>query len=263
MKQQLRLSIQGMGCASCVGKVEAQLQGVQGLLDARINLADRTAYIEAEMDVSADDLIQAIASAGAYQATILHDENDQKQKIALEQHHLQQRIHQSMVAGISGFLLMLGSMLEVLPALSEQAFWLAIGLMTCVLMWYAGGHFFSSAWRSLQHRHSNMDTLVALGTAVAWLYSMLVVVWPAGLPTASQFVYFEAALIVISLVNVGHVLEAKARGKTNQTIQKLLGLQVKTARLLQHGQEMDVPLDQVQLGDVIRVRPGEKIPMDG
>ena len=128
---------------------------------------------------------------------------------------------------------------------------------------YAGGHFFVGAWRQLRHHSANMDTLIALGTGSAWLYSMLVALFPDSIPSLARHAYFEAAVIIIALVNLGAALESRARGKASAAIQRLLVLRPKTARLVQGDQERDVPLETLVIGDLIRVRPGEKIPVDG
>ncbi|WP_038246956.1 heavy metal translocating P-type ATPase [Ghiorsea bivora] len=264
--QEIRLSIEGMGCASCVGKIEKKLAAVDGIVSANINLVDRTARVEARPDTSGTieaNIIDAIESAGSYHAKILVSAADESKKHEAEAAHLQYRIKQSALAILTGFPLMAASMLDLLPSLDAQGFWLLITVATLGVMAYSGSHYFQGAWNGLKHKNTSMDTLVAMGTGVAWLYSMAVVVFPELIPEASRHVYFEAALIVIALVNIGHVLEARARGKTNQAIEKLLSLQAKTARVLRDGKEVDIPIEDVAIGDVVRVRPGEKVPVDG
>ncbi len=261
--QEIRLSIEGMGCASCVGKIEKKLDAVDGIVSANINLVDRTARVEARPDVLEANIIDAIESAGSYHAKVLVSTDDESKKHEAEAAHLQYRIKQSALAILTGFPLMAASMLGLLPSLDAQGFWLFITLATLGVMAYSGSHYFQGAWNGLKHKNTSMDTLVAMGTGVAWLYSMAVVVFPSFIPEASRHVYFEAALIVIALVNIGHVLEARARGKTNQAIEKLLSLQAKTARVIRDGKEVDIPIEEVVIGDVVRVRPGEKIPVDG
>jgi len=261
--QEIRLSIEGMGCASCVGKIEKKLNVLDGVVSANINLVDRTARVEASPDILEANIIDAIESAGSYHAKVLASAADESKKHEAEAAHLNHRIKQSVLAILTGFPLMAASMLGLLPSLESQGFWLFIAIATFAVMFYSGGHFFSSAWDGLKHKNTSMDTLVAMGTGVAWLYSTLIVLMPEIVPEASRHVYFEAALIVIALVNLGYVLEARARGKTNQAIEKLLSLQAKTARVLRDGKEIDIPIEGVVVGDVVRVRPGEKIPVDG
>jgi Cu+-exporting ATPase len=130
-------------------------------------------------------------------------------------------------------------------------------------MMFAGGHFYTGAWKSFKSHSANMDTLIALGTGTAWLYSMVVVVTPELVPELARHVYFEATAMIIGLINLGLALEVRARGKTSQAIKRLLGLRVKTARVLREGQEVDIPIDSVRVDDLVRVRPGEKVPVDG
>jgi Cu+-exporting ATPase len=261
--QEIRLSIEGMGCASCVGKIEKKLDAVDGIVSASINLVDRTARVEARPDVLEANIIDAIESAGSYHAKVLVSADDESKKHEAEAAHLQYRIKQSALAILTGFPLMAANMLGLLPSLDAQGFWLFITVATLGIMAYSGSHYFQGAWNGIKHKNTSMDTLVAMGTGVAWLYSMAVVVFPSFIPEASRHVYFEAALIVIALVNIGHVLEARARGKTNQAIEKLLSLQAKTARIIRDGKDVDIPIEEVVIGDVVRVRPGEKIPVDG
>lgn len=261
--QVTRLSIEGMGCASCVAKIEKQLLATEGVLAANINLAERTARVESRPEVLDSEIIDAISSAGSYQASIMRGAEDEQRKAEIEHAHLKHKMSQSALAILTGFPLMAASMLGWMPELSAKLVWLCIGLITFAVMAYSGSHFFIGAWNGLKHKNTSMDTLVALGTGVAWLYSMIVILLPHILPEASRHVYFEAALIVIALVNIGHVLEARARGKTNAAIEKLLSLQAKTARVVRNGMEIDTSIDDVHIDDVVRVRPGEKIPVDG
>lgn len=153
-----------------------------------------------------------------------------------------------------------------LPALATpagQSFWIAAGLLTLAAMVYSGGHFFAGAWRQFRHHNANMDTLIALGTGSAWFYSMLVALFPASVPSLARHAYFEAAVTIVALVNLGSALESRARGKTSAAIRRLLGLQPKTARLVEGDRERDVPIATLGVGALIRVRPGEKIPVDG
>ena len=138
-----------------------------------------------------------------------------------------------------------------------------MGLATLGVMAFSGRHFYVGAWRTLANHTANMDTLIALGTGTAWLYSMVVVCLPGYLPEVARHVYFEATAMIIGLVNLGLALELRARGKTSEAIRRLIGLQARTARVLRDGKELDIAIEQVLRGDLVRVRPGEKIPVDG
>jgi len=263
-QEHIQLTITGMGCASCVGKIESKLKHVDGVLSASVSLADRTASIEMLKPSNSTALIAAVQYAGAYSASLLQNDADLAAKDAQEEKHLKHRIQQCVVAAIVGFPLMLASMLDMLPsAIEGQVFWRMTGILTLIVMVFSGRHFYSSAWNAIKHAGFSMDTLVALGTGAAWLYSMLLAIAPEWFPKDAQHFYFEAALIIIALINMGHVLEARARGKTNIAIQRLMGLQAKTAHVLRDGNEIELAIHAIIIGDVIRVRPGEKVPVDG
>jgi Cu+-exporting ATPase len=151
----------------------------------------------------------------------------------------------------------------MLDTSSGRIFWLTMGAVTLWVLIYAGGHFFRGAWKSFRAHNANMDTLIALGTGAAWVYSMLVVLFPDLVPSLARHAYFEAAAIIIALINLGQALEMRARGKTSEAIRRLIGLQPKTARVIRDGQELDIPISEVGLDETLRVRPGEKIPVDG
>ena len=172
----------------------------------------------------------------------------------------------TVVAGTVALPLFVAGMSDVLPPLttsSGQIFWLLTGLLTLAVMAYSGGHFFSGALNTLRHHNANMDTLIALGTGSAWLFSMAVVLFPEAIPSLAQHAYFEAALVIITLVNLGNALEMRARGKTSEAIKRLIGMQPRTARVVRDGKEHDIPIADVGLDETVHVRPGEKIPVDG
>ena len=141
--------------------------------------------------------------------------------------------------------------------------WLAVGLLTLGVMVFSGKHFYVGAWQSFKNHSANMDTLIALGTGTAWVYSMVVVFVPHLVPEMARHVYFEATAMIIGLIDLGLALELKARGRTSEAIKRLIGLQAKTARVIRDDKELDIAIEQVLLNDVVRVRPGEKIPVDG
>ena len=258
------LSISGMGCASCVQKIEAALQAVAGVEHVAVNFADRSALVEG--NPNPDDLIASVARAG-YGAQILSDDvEDMDEKERVEHAYYKQLLLKTAVALSVGLPLMLYGMLigdMTIRTGGERVSWFLVGLVTLAVMMFAGGHFYTGAWKSFKSHTANMDTLIALGTGTAWLYSMVVVATPELVPELARHVYFEATAMIIGLINLGLALEVRARGKTSQAIKRLLGLRVKTARVVREGQEVDIPIDSVRVDDVIRVRPGEKIPVDG
>ena len=256
------LKIDGMHCASCQRPIEKALRETAGVTDVSVNLANREVSVESL--VSSDVLIQAVASAG-YEAVL-----DQVQSLADEDRVNKEKfrdlIRKTILALAAGVLLMIFGMYA--PPLNPEwnlthAAWLLIALMTAAVMYYAGRHYFSGAWQSLQARSATMDTLIALGTGTAWLYSTVIVLIPSLVPEIARYVYFEAAVIIIGMVNLGQALEQRARGRTSQAIRRLLDLQQKTARIVRDGEEIDVPITVVVKGDLVRVRPGEQVAVDG
>jgi Cu+-exporting ATPase len=258
-----RLSISGMHCAGCVNTVENALKGVAGVNEAAVNFAEHTATVAGDVDATA--LIRAVEGAG-YGAAELRGAEDEAEKEAVEFAHYRDLLRQSAVAAVVGVPLFIGSAFGWLPALAsvaDQILWLSAGAATLFVLVYAGGHFFTGAWKAFKSHNANMDTLIALGTGSAWVYSMLVAAFPSVVPSLARHAYFEAAAIIISLINLGSALEMRARGKTSEAIRRLIGLQTKTARVIRNGEEIDVPIEQVGLDETLRVRPGEKVPVDG
>src|SRR5690606_36081638 len=254
----------GATCAAGVRPIEGALRQVPGVIEANMNFADRTAEVVGP--VEPDALVQAVTATG-YGAAVIEDEAQARaEKEAAEQAHYHNLLRKMWLALGLGIPLMLwgvlGGDMMVHSGWSQLA-WLGVGLITLLVMYRAGGHFFSGAWKSLVAHSANMDTLIALGTGAAWLYSMLISVWPEAVPMAARHVYFEASAIIIGLINLGQALEIRARGRTSAAIQRLLDLQAKTARVIRDGQEFDLPIERVRLGDRLRVRPGEKIAVDG
>jgi Cu+-exporting ATPase len=262
----IRLSLSGMHCAGCVARVEKALDVVGGVESATVNLAERTATVQG--NVSVDALISAIEAAG-YEAAELRNVEDEEEKDAAEIEHYRRLMRRATVAAVVGMPLFVFGMAGMLPELSHgtgRLFWFIVGLLTLGVLVYSGGHFFTGAWKSARNHNANMDTLIALGTGTAWVFSMAIVAWPDWVPVSAQHAYhayFEAAAIIIALINFGAALEMRARGKTSEAIKRLIGLQPKTARVIRNGVEMDVAIDDVGLNETLRVRPGERVAVDG
>jgi Cu+-exporting ATPase len=173
---------------------------------------------------------------------------------------------QALVSGIAGGAFMILAAFNKLPILKSglnQIIWVIISLVTLTIILYSAGSIYRNAWKAFIRHHANMDTLIALGTGSAWAYSFFVILFPNSIPVLARHVYFEAALIIIAFVNFGAALEIKARGRSSEAIKRLIGLQVKTARVVRLGKEIDILIEDVLLHEVVRVRPGEKIPVDG
>lgn len=259
------LLIDGAGCASCVGKIEGALLEVTGVQKASMNFAQRTVLVTG--DVVDHDLIRAVESVG-YRASFV-DESDQdlldeKEKSeAVYYHRLMREMTIALSLGVPLMIygLLIGEM--TVSTNMERIAWAIVGLLTLGIMYFSGRHFYIGAWKSFQNHSANMDTLIALGTGTAWIYSMVVVFAPDAVPLMARHVYFEATAMIIGLIDLGLALEIKARGRTSEAIKRLIGLQPKNARVIRDGEEIDIPIEDVALDDHLRIRPGEKFPVDG
>src|SRR3990167_2486649 len=183
-----------------------------------------------------------------------------------EYQHYRHLLQQSYWAGGVGIIFMIMTYLPMMPTIHTQIgqmIWIILGIFSLGVLIYSAHDIYTGAWKALKAHVANMDTLIAMGTGVAWLFSMLVTFFPTMLPENAREVYFEAALIIIAFIKFGAELEIRTRGKTKETIQKLIGLRPKTARVVRDGKEIDIDLQELVVSDVIRVRPGEKIPVDG
>lgn len=262
-RDQVVLSVTGATCASCVNTIEKALMSVPGVHHSHMNLADNTATASGNADPQA--LVDAVESAG-YGASVIEDE-DAADERRQEQDRRQYRTLLAKMAVSLG--LGLGLMIwgmgfdSILVSEANQGTWLGLGLLTLVVMMATGGHFYVGAWKAFRHHNANMDTLIALGTGTAWVYSMAVSAFPGALPEMARHVYFEASAMIIGLINLGQALELRAKGKTSEAVRRLLDLRAKTARVIRDGEEQDIPVEDVQKGERIRVRPGEKLPVDG
>jgi len=260
---EVRLSILGMRCAGCVAPVENALLAVAGVTAVKVNLADHSAMVQGEADAGL--LKQALQTAG-YDGAVMEGFEDPAVQEAMELARYQKLVRKAWVAGLFGIPLMVVSHFGGVPDIGSATgnwFWPEIAIITLAVLYYSGGHFFVGAVKSLRAGQANMDTLIALGTGSAWLYSCVVIDYADYLPSLSTHAYFEASAIILAFINFGAALETKARGKTSSAIRALIGLQPRTARVVREGQELDIPIEEVGLGETLRVRPGEKIAVDG
>ncbi|MGQ4592310.1 copper-exporting P-type ATPase CopA [Raoultella ornithinolytica] len=259
--QQLLLS--GMSCASCVSRVQNALQSVPGVTQARVNLAERTALVMGS--ASAAELVQAVEKAG-YGAEAIEDDLQRRERQQETAIATMKRFRwQAIVALLVGVPVMVWGMIgdNMMVSDDNRSLWLVIGLVTLAVMVFAGGHFYRSAWKSLKNGTATMDTLVALGTGVAWLYSMSVNLWPQWFPMEARHLYYEASAMIIGLINLGHMLEARARQRSSKALEKLLDLTPPSARVVSEEGEKSVPLADVQPGMILRLTTGDRVPVDG
>ncbi|MFA6295484.1 MAG: heavy metal translocating P-type ATPase [Candidatus Paceibacterota bacterium] len=259
-------SIKGMHCASCVMVLERSLKKVDGVLQATVNLATEKATVTYDPAKVTDEKLSSAVSNVGYQALITEEikteDDEQKEK----QKELKSLRFKVIVSLILGSLILWGGfpgLMKTAPMILQN-FWVQLLLATPVQFW-AGFAFYRATISALKHRTANMDTLVAIGTTVAYVYSVFVTILPQLVTKVGiePMPYFDTAAIIIGLILLGRYFEAKAKAGTSEAIKKLIGLQAKTARVLRDGKEIDLAISEVIIGDIIRVRPGEKIPVDG
>ena len=272
--QSASLNIGGMTCGACVMHVENALKGVPGVSEANVNLGVERASVEFVPGmVEIADLQKAVEESG-YRVEGLNDSGDHERELerlskVKEIRELRNRL---MFAGTGAILLFLGTF-DALPWVSNLMGWayysfLLWAVATPVQFW-AGSNFYSSGLGALRHRTSNMHTLIAMGTTVAYAYSAAVVLLSQFSPGVladngiEAKVYFDTAAIIIALILLGRFLEARARGRTSEAIRRLIGLTPTSARVVRNGEAVDIPVDQVVIADTVLVRPGEKVPVDG
>ncbi len=266
MVGQQELIVEGASCGSCVTKIENAIRQVPGVMGAEMNLAQRTVSVTGEVDTQA--LVNAIEKAG-YNAKAVgaqSEDDAMEEKEKSERAYYRRLMREMTIALLLGVPLMVYSIIGgemTITTDSERLVWLIVGLLTLSVMVFSGKHFYVGAWQSFKNHSANMDTLIALGTGTAWLYSMVVVFAPGVVPDMARHVYFEATAMIIGLIDLGLALELKARGRTSEAIKRLIGLQAKTARVIRDDKELDIAIEQVLLNDIVRARPGEKIPVDG
>ncbi|WP_174731047.1 heavy metal translocating P-type ATPase [Mesobacillus harenae] len=262
-EEKTTLAITGMTCAACATRIEKGIKKVDGVINANVNLANEKANIEySPGKTNVDQLIAAVKKAG-YGAKVAGDANADREKEAREKEYKTQRNK-----FLLGTLLSIWFLPQMISDLQVQygfnvGFqyhlnpWIQFLLATPV-QFYVGGHFYKDAYNALRGGSANMATLVALGTSAAYFYSLVVTI-----TGANTGLYFEAAAIIITLIILGKLLEVRAKGQTSDAIKNLMGLQAKTARVIRDGEEKDIPIEEVAVDDVIFVRAGEKIPVDG
>jgi Cu+-exporting ATPase len=258
----LELPLLGMTCANCANTIERRLNKVPGVLEATVNYASEKAAVRyAPGQVSRADLVAAVRQAGydVVEAEGMEEMEDaETQAREAEVRHQWTRF---IVGAIFTLPLFVLSMSRDFGLLGEWAHASWVNFLFWVLatpvQFYVGWDYYVGGYKSLRNGAANMDVLVALGSSVAYIYSVVVTLGVAG------HVYFETSAAIITLIVLGKLLEARAKGRTSEAIKKLMGLQAKTARVVRGGEEIDVPIAEVAAGDIVVVRPGEKIPVDG
>jgi len=274
--QTLRLKVSGLYCAECVARIENAVKGVPGVLAATMNAATNEVKVEYSPAIGDLSLLnKAIESAGPYKAARAAEASEpemdkEAQATEKEYRSLLRKFWFAAVIGVPTMILSYASLFPILRdwfprgSTSQWYLWVVLGAASLAVMAYSGNQFFTGTWQGLKHRSANMHTLIALGTSVAWLYSTVAVFFPRIFPAqAFVDVYYDVTVVVTALVVLGLAMEIKAKGRTSEAIKKLIGLQPKTARVVRDGQELDIPVEEVLVNDIVVVRPGEKIPVDG
>ncbi|WP_026100457.1 heavy metal translocating P-type ATPase [Fortiea contorta] len=271
----LNLKLRGMSCASCANNIEEAIRSVPGVSDCNVNFGAEQATIQYDPKRTNLETIQGAIDAAGYSSYSLQEQEmitgeDDAEKTAREA-ELRTLTHKLVVGAILSTLIVLGSIsamiglnLPWIRTLWLDNPWVQLVLATPVLFW-CGADFFKNAWKAFKRHTATMDTLVAIGTGAAYFYSLFATVFPSFFTSAGLMpdVYYEAAAVITTLILLGRLFENRAKGQTSEAIRKLIGLQARDARVIRNGQEIDVPIQEVQIGDVILVRPGEKIPVDG
>lgn len=254
--------ISGMHCASCAVNIQHALHKLPGVANASVNYANEQASIEYDEDAYNDEAVQKTVESLGYKAHL--DAHNDQDVIAVERAKELSGLKKKLVVSISlNILLLIGAMLPFAPEILKQM-WVMWLLATPIQFW-AGGQYYRSTLSGLKNRTANMDTLIALGTSVAYFFSVIVVLFEGFFESIGieRHVYFEVSSTIITLILLGKYLELRAKGQTSEAIKKLFSLQAKTAHVLRDGKEQDIPLAEVQRGDHLLVKPGEKIPVDG
>lgn len=290
--ERVDLPITGMTCASCAARIEKSLKKAAGVSDASVNLATERATVHFDPAVTGvDNIVGTIRSTGydaivdahpGHDALAMHDKHASHDMTEVREMHA--HVHEEnyaelkkkfVVAAVLGLPVLVIAMSHGKIAALDfaGARWLQFALTTIVLV-YSGRQFFRAAWAAARHRAADMNTLIAVGTGSAYLYSVAALLAPKFFMVGTMAggdsehpmqppLYFEAAAVITALILLGRMLEARAKGSASEAIKHLLGLQAKTARVVRDGGEIDIPIGDVALGDLIAVRPGEKIPVDG
>ena len=275
MSKKINLEIKGMHCTSCAGLIEKQLKKVAGVSEARVNFASEKATITYDSTVSKiSDLIKAVESAG-YSAQEETEELSKNQTVRQEE-EIKSQWKRFLISFILSAPMIYFMFLDFFKFLPGGSFVFPyIGIISFILatpvQFYIGSGFYKGMISALRMKTFNMDSLIAIGTSVAYFYSLVNFVGYYALNNSFIGImgekipdlYFETAAFLITFVILGKFLEAKAKGRTSEAIKKLMGLQAKTARIIRNGQEVDIPIDRVVKDDILIVRPGEKIPVDG
>ena len=267
-EERIELGVSGMHCAACVTRVERAIRSVPGVVEAEVGLATESARVRfsGALDVAAvQEAVRGVGYRAEQRPSMEASFREREREREDEYRRLLRRFAWGGVFSLP--VLVIGHA-DVLPFISlspdrMRGLWALSGLLTLPHLFYVGRGFFTGAWGALRRREANMDTLVALGTGSAWLYSTVAVALPWLFPAGTAHPFYEATAVVITLVVLGQALEARARGRTSRALHRLMDLRPQSARVIRDRGEVEIPAGEVEVGDVLIVRPGEGVPVDG
>jgi Cu+-exporting ATPase len=269
--ESIYLRLKGMGCAACANKIDRVIHEIPGVADCNVNFGAEQATVQYNPKQTNIKTIQEAVTDAGYGAEPLENTQNSLEDRDEENRQIAQKLRRKVIiSAVISSILIIGSLpmmtgleIPLIPMWLHNP-WLQLILTTPVMFW-CGKTFFTGAWKGLKRHSADMNTLIAVGTGSAYLYSIFVTIFPGFFISQglNADVYYESAAVIITLILLGQLLEHQARGKTSEAIRKLMGLQAKTARVVREGKEVDIPLEAVNVGDIIIVRPGEKIPVDG
>ncbi|NOZ25448.1 MAG: copper-translocating P-type ATPase [Nitrospirae bacterium] len=256
----LEFAVRGMSCAACAAAVERALKGLYGVVDVNVNLASEKAVVEYIPTLTGFEDFKKAVKAEGYGAETITEEFLDREKEDREREY-RELLLRFRVSAVLSLLVLIGS-ISGIPLLSN---WYILFLLATPVQFWGGLRFYRSAWSAAKHFSTNMNTLVAMGTSAAYIYSATATFLPSVFESGGlkANVYFDTSSIIITLILLGRLLEARAKGRTSEAIRKLMGLQAKTARVERNGRETEIPIEEVVAGDTVIVRPGERIPVDG
>ncbi len=262
------IGIEGMTCASCVARVEKTLNSVEGITDASINLATENAVIRYRPGEVTEETIRKAVEEAGYSLSDVQNTTDRDEQRNKDYAALKFKLILSALLTVPITVFEMGLMWDNFPlihSLSHQTWNYVFFVLTTPVLFWAGSRFFAGFWAATKQFTADMNSLVAIGTSAAYFYSATATFFPAVFAAAGEtpHVYYDTAAVIITLILLGRLLEARAKGRTSEAIKKLMGLQPKTARVIRNGNEEDIPIARVQKGDSVIVKPGEKIPVDG
>ncbi|MBD3234454.1 MAG: heavy metal translocating P-type ATPase [candidate division Zixibacteria bacterium] len=264
------IPVSGMSCASCVKNVERSLRGLKGVISATVNLATETAtveYLPSEVGMGAIKETITDAGYGVAESSEEEEEDEDPHQSAREDYYGNLKLKLTVSAILTG-LILIGSFNHLFPVISgiprNYMFYILLALGTPVQFW-AGAQFYKGFWNALKHFSADMNTLIAVGTSAAYFYSVFATFFPDFIMSIGQevHVYYDTAAVIITLILFGRLLEARAKGHTSDAVKKLIGLKPKTARVIRNGEEREVNISEIVKEDIIQIRPGERLPVDG